>query len=418
MIRFRVYVVSVLVLLLVACQTTPVPQVEEGSGSLPLISTTTNDFGRRLALSGANLYVVGYTSGSLDGPNLGGYDAFLRRYNGVRLWGEQFGSQNDDFAIDVVTDSSGNIYVLGQTSGAIGFRVGGSDNFLVKYNPSGSLLWGRQFGSKGNDSPKDLAIDSNNRLYVLSDEGSNSFTLRRFNTAGTLQASKTFSFATRPVLTPVALAVDSLNNPIVLTYWNNYAAGKSNDIRLYKYDSNFNQTWVKAYSSPETDTPYDITTDSNNNIYFSFRRSAANRGAYFQKRDASGTTVYTRRLEHSATSSNTFPHTITTDSANQVYIAGYTLGAFAGFTNAGYGDIVVFKYTASGTERWVTQFGQGNYGSADNDYAYDIVVGSSIYITGRTDGNLVTGSATSYGGPDAYIANMNKATGEILGVDQ
>ena len=65
-----------------------------------------------------------------------------------------------------------------------------------------------------------------------------------------------------------------------------------------------------------------------------------------------------------------------------------------------------------------TQFASGNYGSANNDYAYDIAVGNAVYVAGATTGNLLTGSSTSYGSADAYVAKLNIATGEILGVDQ
>ena len=422
-------VIVVLTVVLASCQTSVVPKFSEGELDVPLIptfnqtelstqdiSTGEFDVGNGLAIKGANLYVVGYTEGSLDGDNLGSNDAFLRRYDGGKLWGEQFGGRGGDVANAVATDSSGNVYVFGHTNSAMGFKIGGLDNYLVKYTKQGQRLWVRQFGTSGSDVSKDVVIDSNNRIYTLSDEGSNNFTLRKFNTSGTLLDSKSVTQNNRPGLTPEALAVDSLNNLIVLTEWNN--GSKGFDIRLYKYSSNLNQVWQKAQSSSDNDFAYDITTDSTNNIYFSYHRDTNGKGGYFQKRDANGSSLFTKRLEPAPGTANTFPQTITTASNGHIYIAGYTMGAFSSYTNAGSGDIVVFRYSPNGNRQWVTQFAHNNYGSPDLERANDIVVNGYVYITGYTHGNLLTGSATSYGFDDAYIAMLSKSNGDILGIDQ
>jgi hypothetical protein len=65
--------------------------------------------------------------------------------NGNTVWTRQFGSSTEDFAYDVAVDGSGNIYAAGYTYGALtGSNGGGSDMFLRKYSPSGSVLWTRQ----------------------------------------------------------------------------------------------------------------------------------------------------------------------------------------------------------------------------------------------------------------------------------
>ena len=50
-------------------------------------------------------------------------------------WTKQLGSSSNDYATGVATDSSGNIYVTGYTSGGLdgNTSAGGYDIFVVKY---------------------------------------------------------------------------------------------------------------------------------------------------------------------------------------------------------------------------------------------------------------------------------------------
>ncbi len=423
---YRLVFFAFLLFFLAACTKVvqvPAPITELDPVEDPIFSTLDfatpqDDRGYGLAINGNNLYVVGQTTGNLDGTNQGGWDGILRRYNGLKLWGVQFGTKSFDEPIKVATDSSGNVYVVGYTGGPLGFQVGSIDVFLAKFNKDGELLWGEQFGTKIADLAIDLAIDSNNRIYVLSSEGNKDFVIRKFSSTGQLLKTKSVTLNNRPFLTPIAMAVDGLNNLIILTHWDNSGNSKGTDIRLFKYGSSLNLVWEKAYSTVNDDVAYDITTDSNNNIYFTLNIAVANKGAYFVKKNSAGNTRYSRRLEYSTTSSDTIPTSITNDSADNIYIAGYTPGSFSGFTNAGSTDIVVFKYNSAGSKKWLSQFGLNNYGSANFDVAFDIVVSSSVYITGYTSGNLLTGSATSYGGTDAYVSELKKQNGNIVGVDQ
>ena len=102
---------------------------------------------RLLPLILQEIYVTGYTSGlenykGLDGnTSLGSTDIFLVKYDssGTKKWTKQFGTSSSDEGTGVTTDSSGNIYVTGKTSGNLDANTssGGEDIFLVKYNSDG-----------------------------------------------------------------------------------------------------------------------------------------------------------------------------------------------------------------------------------------------------------------------------------------
>lgn len=118
-----------------------------------------------------NVYVAGETEGALPGQSSSGYyDAFVRRYDGFgnELWTRQFGSSTDDYAWGVAVDASGNIYVAGETYGALPGQtwLGGEDAFVRKYDDFGNEIWTRQFGSSGGDFARGVAVDASGNVYV------------------------------------------------------------------------------------------------------------------------------------------------------------------------------------------------------------------------------------------------------------
>ena len=119
--------------------------------------------------SSANVYVTGFTEGGLDGTNAGSWDLFVVKYNssGTKQWTKQLGTSGIDIANGVATDSSGNVYVTGYTQGGLdGTNAGGSDLFVVKYNSSGTKQWTKQLGTSGIDSTNGVATDSSGNVYV------------------------------------------------------------------------------------------------------------------------------------------------------------------------------------------------------------------------------------------------------------
>ena len=70
------------------------------------------------------------------------YDIFLVKYNssGTRQWTKQLGTSSNELGEGVTTDSSDNIYVTGYTMGSLdgNTKFGNEDIFLVKYDSSGT----------------------------------------------------------------------------------------------------------------------------------------------------------------------------------------------------------------------------------------------------------------------------------------
>lgn len=119
-------------------------------------------------------YVAGYTYGTLSGTtNTGARDTFLRIYDstGAEIWTRQFGSPDDDWAMGITVDPTGNSYIISSTAGALPGQTnsGDTDLFLRKYDSTGTEEWTRQFGTPSNDFAFGVTADSQSKIYVIGD---------------------------------------------------------------------------------------------------------------------------------------------------------------------------------------------------------------------------------------------------------
>jgi len=141
-----------------------------------LFGSTEVDESFGIACDGSgNVFVTGWCSGSIDGtPYLGNGDNFLARYSpsGAQLWVRQWGTVNKDTGYAVAADAAGNVYVCGYTTGSLyGPPLGERDAFLARYDAAGNLLWGRQFGTAGHDQAWGLATDAGGNAWVTGQTG-------------------------------------------------------------------------------------------------------------------------------------------------------------------------------------------------------------------------------------------------------
>ena len=121
-----------------------------------------------------NVYVTGSTTGGLDGNTLAGaYDFYVTKYNnsGVKLYTKQLGVASAvTVGTAVATDANGNVYVAGYTTGGLdGNTMTGSthDFFVTKYNNSGVKLYTKQLGVAGRKTVGiAVAIDASSNVYV------------------------------------------------------------------------------------------------------------------------------------------------------------------------------------------------------------------------------------------------------------
>ncbi len=136
---------------------------------------------KRIKISNSgDFYVTGYTDGiiadatrdSTEYELSANYsEVFLYKFKsdttGDADWIKQTGSSISDWGNDLAIDSSENVYLVGNTNGAVtGDNTGATDFFIQKYDASGDLLWNTQNGSNLSDSADGIMLDANDDIYI------------------------------------------------------------------------------------------------------------------------------------------------------------------------------------------------------------------------------------------------------------
>jgi len=130
----------------------PAWQIELGSAVTSVVSSGI------VADAAGDVLVSGYTLGALEaGSVLASSDAFLAKYSamGELRWAAALASADSDTAAGASTDSAGNVFIAGDTSGALdGAAQGRGDAFVARYSPEGALEWTRrvEVAPNGEDS--------------------------------------------------------------------------------------------------------------------------------------------------------------------------------------------------------------------------------------------------------------------------
>ena len=117
-----------------------------------------------------NIYVSGWVSGVLAGQTqVGATDAFVGKYGpgGELIWARQFGTPDEERALDVVVGPGGAAWLVGWTRGV--FLDQGEvpkrtvlvrrDGFARAYDGTGKALWTRQFGTLKDQSANGVALE-------------------------------------------------------------------------------------------------------------------------------------------------------------------------------------------------------------------------------------------------------------------
>jgi hypothetical protein len=145
-------------------------------------SAITADLNNNVYITGKFYSTVNFGSLSLNKTD---YDQYVLKYNssGTEQWIRQGGGSNIDGGKDLRTDVSGNIYVCGEyqtgpaTYGSFSLTsTGGMDISIVKYNSSGTEQWATKAASSDDDHAYGLVLDVMGNIFIAGTfEGPNLF---------------------------------------------------------------------------------------------------------------------------------------------------------------------------------------------------------------------------------------------------
>ena len=276
-----------------------------------------------------NVYVAGYTISSnyatqnavqatFGGGTCGSSpcdDAFLFKLNATgttRIFSTFLGGNNQDRALAVAVDASGNAYVTGFTnstnfplSNALQTSKQGtaSDAFVTAYTSTGSYIYSTYLGGSGADEGFGIAVDNSGNAYLTGDTRSTNFpTVNAFQT--TLRGLQD-AFVTKISSTGAALV------------YSTYLGG--------------------THAGDEVEGGWDIVVDADGNAYITGNADSPDfptvnpvqngnqflPDAFVTKLNAAGTSlIYSLVIGGSDLD---FAKGIALDSLNNAYVAGHTL---------------------------------------------------------------------------------------------
>jgi hypothetical protein len=387
--------------------------------------------------SAGNVYVTGIygvtftafnASGTAFSPtlvNAGGGDAFIVKYNtsGAVQWVTRIASTGTDIGYGIATDTSGDVYVTGQSGinvtvtaysvGNIAFgttlaSLGQNDVFLVKYNSSGTVQWVTRLGTTNIDFGYSVATDSGNNVYITGQTGL------------------------------AALAVYNSNGTLFGTLSNTQP---SLDAFLVKYNSGGTAQWARKLSSIYSDIGRGVAINSAGGVVTTGTYSGANYSIYGQalslfstqsvgapivKYNTNGAPQWMARIAALASASVPTAYGIAKDTSGNVYVVGdsgtdavvtafSSNGVAFGTTlpNAGGTDTIVAKYDTGGIVQWVARIA-----SSGTDRAYSVATdsGGNLIVTGdysavatafNSDGTAFGTTLTNSGLFDVFVVKYN-----------
>lgn len=333
-------------------------------------------------------YVVGYTNSA----GFGGDDAFIAKFDtyGDIQWQRAFGSVNTDQAVAIAIDGSNNAYVVGSTTGG---GSGGSDIMLLKFDPTGNLLWQRAFGGSNTEYGYAVATDVDGNVYVVGSTvsqgaGSGDAIIAKYNSGGVLWWQVAFGGVAADGA--VGIVADSQGNAIISGFTSSVGSGNS-DQYIIKVSASGAIQWQRCFGSSGADRAYGITVDHHNSVYMVGRTASQGAGdtdIVVVKYDHQGIIQWQRALGGTSADAG---YNIYADIFDCVYVVGTT----ASDGDAG-GDIVVVKYNEDGHMQWQRLI-TGT--SADSGAGIVVDQYGSMFLVGST-------SSQGHGGSDAFIAKL------------
>lgn len=304
--------------------------------------------------------------------------------NGAQLWVARYNGSGSntgfgtDYAAAVAVEASGNVYVTGASYGA---------DFLphyatLKYDANGNMVWVARYNGPGNgsDYASAIGVDSSGNVYITGESTGVSATFDyatiKYDSAGNQLWVSRYDGPASGDDVAIALAIGASGNVYVTGY--SGGIGTSDDYATIKYDSTGNQLWLARYDGPAhgMDRATAIALDSNENVHVTGFSTDTSLDYATLKYDSNGNQIWVARYDGPAHGRD-WAHSIAVDAFGRVNVTGESQGIGTGF------DYATIQYSPQGATNWVDRYDGPGHG---DDFAYAVAVDSSgnAYVTGSS----------------------------------
>ena len=297
---------------------------------------------------------------------------------GLASWPTSFNDVNNgnDLATVLAGSPNGDVTIAGNTTG----NGTGTDIEVVRYDSSGAMLWTRVYGQPDvNESVVAAASDADGNFYltgITTEMGTEDFVTVKYSPTGTMKWGKDFNGAANKADHPVAMAVGPTGNVVVTGFVQ--GSGFGIDMQTIQYSPTGKLLWKKTYSTPgdRVDIPRDVAIDTNGDIYLATRPYGGSANGYdfgAMKYSQTGTLLWTRKLAGQPGGSDSGA-SIALDSDHNAIVTGKSVGL------SGSADFMTVKFASDGTRLWSARYGSATKEETPTDVKVDSAGNS--YVTG------------------------------------
>ena len=257
-----------------------------------------NDFARSIAVDALdNVYIVGSTDSFGNGLT----QIFLLKYSqdGSLQFSETWGTNQVSLGNGVTVDLLGNVYVVGTTAPS----HAGSQIVLLKYDSSGNLLYSKTVGGTENSFGTGVAVDSGGYVYVTGysyglgpNRGVSAVILIKYDPSGNIVYQKTWGGTQNDFATGVAADLDG--NVYVTGYTKSFSINPGiPSAFLLKFNQAGNPVFQRVWGGNRGDFAYAVAVDVEENAYvtgytFSFGPNTQGANYFILKYDISGNLAF------------------------------------------------------------------------------------------------------------------------------
>ncbi len=375
-----------------------------------------------------NIIVTGGFTGTADfDPGTGVFnmtasgtqDVFIAKYSkeGLILWAKKLGGNSICFGRDVKADNQNNIYFTVNFQSSIDIDPGpGTSNFLslgfsdvliVKFDPAGNLIWGKQIGGSGLDDISSIELTNNSDVILVG------------------------SFRNTIDIDPGAGVI-------------NLSSAGVDDGFVLKLSSDGNFIWGKQIGGVSTDSNNGVSLDAAGSIFItgtfsglvdfdpdsgvSYITANGLMDAFILKLNSSGSFIWVKQAGGTNVTAGV---DIDIDRAGNIFLTAgfYGMADFDpgpgvfNLTTRGQSDIAVYQLNSAGDFIWA-----GQIGGTGNDLYANINIDNSgnFFFTGVIGSGLIDLDPTAgffeintFGSFDGFISAFDSAgnfiSGKIVG---
>lgn len=369
------------------------------------------------------------------------------------------GSIYEDVALDICSDSLGNVYTVGYISGMTTFsddisvnHNGGKDIFISRHNSRGDCLWAKSIGGSALDLATSIIADNSGNIFfagsysgsvnfsgqvTLVSNGSEDMFIAKADSSGSIIWAKSIGSIAPDRITGIGsydyeyifISGYYSDTLVVNDEIDSLFSNGMNNIFIAKIDTSGNFEWAKGYGSDEFDEANSVAVDAESNAYlagyFSLSvdfdgfeiGSIGEEDLFVASFNSNGIVRWAESAGSISGSENAMSITVS-DDGNSYFTGSFSSSMYFSENDSlvsnGLRDAFVCSYDINGNHRW--SFSGGGAGLIDIGNDIELAPDGNLYITGTYAFTSLFGNKAvlkSFGSSDVFVLKVN-SDGNIL----